>query len=126
VFRLTVTDRSGIQASDFVTVIVKPSSSAGRSANESATNTSEDGSGSDESELSTQNDASQFILEDVPIDRMEDGTATIYNESGRRIYEGKWSSEVYSQVFNQRGLYLYQVVKDGKRKTGKVYITDTQ
>jgi hypothetical protein len=107
-FRLTVTDNIGAQTLDYVTVIVASATSSARS----ATN----------EEVAVNESDSNFLLLDNE-GQMSMTSATIYNQAGQKIYEGKWDVNTYSQVMDKSGLYIYNLMKDGQRITGKVYIT---
>jgi hypothetical protein len=52
-----------------------------------------------------------------------DYTVVIFNGSGRRIYQGKWSPEMYTQIFTPGEFYIYHVLQNGKKiDTGKTAI----
>ncbi|MBL0745879.1 right-handed parallel beta-helix repeat-containing protein [Chryseolinea lacunae] len=54
-----------------------------------------------------------------------DYTVVIFNGSGRRVYQGKWSPELYTQIFIPGELYIYHVIQNGKRiDTGKTAIVN--
>ena len=110
VFKLTVTDNVGVQSVDYATVIVLPLL-GGR---EAAT----------ETELSGSDSSSELFLSGGTTD-VENTTAVIYNESGKKVYEGAWNTTVYREVLNHKGLYIYNLSKNGKRVSGKVYINES-
>jgi hypothetical protein len=112
VFRLTVTDNAGGQTVDYATVVVAAATSSARSATlqEVALNDDQD---------------SKFILFEKDNAKLVNASAAIYNESGVKVYEGKWNAEISSQVFDDRkGLYIYNLNNNGKRTAGKVFINE--
>jgi hypothetical protein len=49
----------------------------------------------------------------------------IYNSNGVNIFNGKWDTQLYHDIFSEGGLYYYHVLKTGKRiDSGKVFIMD--
>ncbi len=47
----------------------------------------------------------------------------IFSGSGQVLYSGEWSKERYYEIFVQEGLYLYHIIRDGRRvDAGKVMI----
>jgi hypothetical protein len=111
VFRLTVKDNAGVQAVDYATVIVI--TLGGRSASAPV-----------DSDVIEESQTPEFILSDENNAAIENSMATIYDERGEKIFEGNWNASMYRQVFNQKGLYIYNLSKNGKRMSGKVYVTD--
>ena len=52
-----------------------------------------------------------------------DYAVMIFDGTGRRIYQGKWSPAMYAQIFTPGELYIYHVLQNGKRiDTGKTAI----
>ncbi|AYB34740.1 right-handed parallel beta-helix repeat-containing protein [Chryseolinea soli] len=52
-----------------------------------------------------------------------DYTLVIFDGSGRRIHQGKWSPAMYEEIFIPGELYIYHVLQNGKRiDTGKTAI----
>jgi hypothetical protein len=109
-FRLTITDNVGAQTVDYVTVVVaaEETSSARSSVSE---------------EIASESANSNFLL--LASEPTTGNTsAVIYSQTGQKIYEGNWNAEVYHQVMDKRGMYIYHLMKDGKQATGKVYISE--
>lgn len=53
----------------------------------------------------------------------KDYSVVVYDGSGKRIYNGKWSKELFPEVFEQDGIYFYHIVSSGKEiDNGKLYI----
>jgi hypothetical protein len=52
-----------------------------------------------------------------------DYTVVIFNSSGRRLYMGKWSPDMYTQIFTPGEMYIYHVLQDGNKiDTGKTAV----
>jgi len=50
-------------------------------------------------------------------------TVVIFNGSGRRIFQGEWKPEMYTQILTPGELYIYHIFQDGKKiDTGKTAI----
>ncbi len=109
IFKLTVTDNIGVQSIDYATVTVLSASGARSAANIANTILDENGSVMSNSLFDSGN-----ILENTVV--------TVYNEKGIIIFAGKWSDELYQEVFNKQGLYVYKLFSGTEKATGKVYI----
>ncbi len=119
VFRLTVTDNDGAVKSDEVTMNFVNSTASVRS----TTTLSPADEMMATKETSTQmDDGTKFSLNEEQID-IQECIVSIYNENGLQIFEGKWHVDLYNQIFSKNGLYIYQVVRDGIKISGKVLIT---
>ncbi len=117
VFKLTVTDNDGGVKSDEAVMTFVNTSSAARSAESTGTVEQEQALSSN----TVENVEESSITLNSQLKEESDAIA-IYDERGTQIYSGKWNAEMYSEVLNKRGLYIYQLVKNGKRLTGKVFI----
>jgi hypothetical protein len=116
VFRLTATDNVGSQTVDYATVVVTDATSSARSV------TTQEVALSD-NQLETED--SKFILFEKDNAKLVNASAAIYNESGVKVYEGKWNAEISSQVFDDRkGLYIYNLNNGGKHISGKIFINE--
>jgi hypothetical protein len=52
-----------------------------------------------------------------------DYAVMIFDGTGRRIYQGKWTPAMYAEIFTPGELYIYHVLQNGKRiDTGKTAI----
>lgn len=111
VFRLTVTDNMGAQTIDYAQVIVGATGSRLAVAESEAVNLIE-------------REDSNFLLFEKDNTRLENVSAIIYNENGIKVYEGKWNAEICNQVFEKKGLYIYNLSKEGRHTTGKVHVSD--
>jgi hypothetical protein len=123
-FRLTVTNKdTGTTGSDEVTVTVKdPTTSSTSFTTESIINA--DPASLLASSQPVSDDASP-ILGEMTSAQLENSTVIIFDGAGERIYSGSWSSATYREVLNKSGLYIYNVIKDGRRmNAGKIYIRD--
>jgi hypothetical protein len=109
VFRLTVTDNLGATDYDDVKVTVSDGTVSTMAAEETM--------------LIAQPDVEKNILANMDSKQLENATVIVYNESGEQLYSGAWTSLSHSEVMNQRGMYIYNVYKDGRKTdTGKVLI----
>jgi pimeloyl-ACP methyl ester carboxylesterase len=71
---------------------------------------------------SGENPSAFFDLPGTDLKSCPDCTVTVFNESKQNIYTGTWSDDAYQRVFNQGGLYLYRVTRNGKHMgSGKIY-----
>ncbi len=113
IFKLTVTDNVGIQSLDYATLtVVSPS---GRTAFGGEQNIE----ASLNEELSINSTSNQIILLD---NASENNFVSIYDAQGYKVFDGKWNINLYTEIFNRKGLYIYNLSKAGKRISGKVYI----
>ncbi len=120
VFRLTATDDAGFQSIDYATVVVQAeiiqTTSLGRVA-------------SKEVDAETQepliDEPSTFVF-DKANESIENCLVIVYNGAGEILFNGVWKAERYNEIFNHEGLYIYKIMKDGKRLTGKLYITENR
>jgi len=45
-----------------------------------------------------------------------DYAVVIFNSSGRRLFQGAWTEDMYSQIFNEPGeMYIYHVLRNGQK-----------
>jgi hypothetical protein len=52
-----------------------------------------------------------------------DYTLVIFNDSGRRIYDGTWSNAMEAQILTPGEMYIYHVLQNGKKiDTGKTVV----
>jgi dienelactone hydrolase len=118
-FRLTVKDNQGATKYDDVTLTVND---AVVSATSVRTQTALDTEITSTSELTGSNE--QYAgLGNLTSAQLENSTVVIFNDSGEKIFAGAWSQESYREVMNRKGLYMYNVIKEGRRTdTGKIYI----
>ena len=64
-----------------------------------------------------------FVFLDNHYPGGHDYAVVIYSGTGRRIYQGKWSPEMYAEIFTPGELYIYHVLQNGKRiDTGKTAV----
>jgi dienelactone hydrolase len=127
-FRLTVTDNAGATSYDEVIVTVKKSStttttlttsSGGESLVASNGSLSTTLSGND----GFDSDDHREILGDLTAKDLTNSTVVLFSDSGEQIYSGAWSSEKSSEYMSRKGLYIYNVIQQGRRvDAGKVYI----
>jgi hypothetical protein len=122
VFMLRVTDNSYAKASDYVTLTVKKES-VSTSVQTSAGNIFTQNTFSVVEDSDVTGEDRRTVFNKLTFLDLEDGLVTVFNEAGERIFSGNWSSETYSDIFTKNGLYLYHIVKKGKRiNAGKIYI----
>jgi hypothetical protein len=63
--------------------------------------------------------ASEALREDA----WRNSIVTIFDANGRRVFSGMWNKEKYSEVFAQKGIYIYRIKKaDQPVKSGKIFI----
>ena len=122
VFMLRVFDNLYAKTTDYVTVTVK---------NEILTTISSTSTSSKIAEkdldtfvpMGSQNERTEAILDRMSSLDLENCLVAIFNDSGDRIFSGVWTLEKYNEVFTQSGLYIYHIIKEGRRiDTGKIYI----
>jgi hypothetical protein len=125
VFKLSVTDNLGAQGMDYVTVTVKGttvSTSSTSSTGRIATYMSE--------ELAQSTESAPLINESwnfskVSSEELAKCTMVIFDENGQQLYTGSWSSERNKEILNHRGLYIYNIIREGMRiDTGKIFIRE--
>lgn len=116
VFKLVVTDNEGATASDQVTVTVKDGVAS------AASFTEPEMARIAAAESATTEDQTA-VLGNMTRADLENSTVVIYNDSGETLYNGTWNDNTYKDVMNKSGLYIYNVIRDGKRMdAGKIYI----
>jgi hypothetical protein len=108
VFRLTVKDDAGVSTSDYTTVIVLPLIN-----------------GRDSTTADVSNE-SKFILTDRDNPELVNSKIIVYNDMGQKIHESAWTPDLYSQIFNRRGLYIFHLITSKGRTTGKIYVTENE
>jgi dienelactone hydrolase len=123
VFSLTVADNLKATATDLITVTVKKgilATGSGTSGPEKITRIPGGDSGFNFSTV----DGPQPVFNRMTAFDLENCLVAIFTDTGRRIFSGTWSVDKYQEVFRRNGLYLYHIIKNGKRiDTGKIYIT---
>jgi hypothetical protein len=63
------------------------------------------------------------ILDNLTSSDLEDCRVRIFDASGKCLYSGAWTAEKYGEVFSNGGLYIYNVLKDGRRvDAGKIWV----
>lgn len=115
IFKLVVTDNKGASDEDEVTIIVRDAVIAAASFSAKPVNTVDANTSLD----------NQTILGDMTRADLENATVVIFNDGGEKIYTGSWDAETYNNVLNSEGLYIYNVIKEGRRlNAGKIYVRD--
>lgn len=111
VFMITVKDNNGATATDKMGVKVLAASGTSASARMADT----------ESITMVEEPVLQLSATEESV--WKNKYVSIYNQSGARLYSGKWSSQAYTETFSQRGIYLYNIRENGKIiKSGKIAI----
>src|SRR5690606_38061461 len=107
-FKLTVYNSLGQRDIDHVRIVYKEaSSSSGRMAMASET----------ESMKIEEEPAEEGDL--ISCDKCH---VIVYNETLKPIYNDAWTPASYDQVFTERGLYIYQISRNGRIiKRGKIF-----
>jgi hypothetical protein len=127
-FRLTVTDNAGATSYDEVIVTVKKSSTTTTTSTTSSGGESLVPSNGSLSTTLSENDGfdsddHREILGDLTAKDLTNSTVVLFSDSGEQIYSGAWSSEKSSEYMSRKGLYIYNVIQQGRRvDAGKVYI----
>lgn len=122
VFMLKVTDNATAKVSDYVTVTVKKEMLAAETETASTTKLMASFSAGHDLVRPVE-DKPGTVLSTLTSADLENCLVTIFNGAGERIFSGSWSSETYRDIFTMNGLYLYQIVKQGRRiDSGKIYI----
>lgn len=115
IFKLKVTDNEGATAEDFVTVTVKDAVTSSASLLSPSTIFEET------IESSFEEDDRENSAHGIP----HDAVVVIYNDAGETIFAGVWRPETYNNVLSERGLYIYNVISEGKRiDAGKIYVSN--
>lgn len=111
VFKLTVTDNDGGSSSDQMTLIVKDVTTSAASFS------------AEQVVVSEPTDSEEKVLGDLTRTQLANSTVVIFNGSGETIFTGQWTAENQNEVMNKKGLYIYNVVTDGRKTgSGKVYM----
>ena len=127
-FRLTVTDDKGATHYDDMLVTVKDPVTSSTSfeprplstafASQLNGNTAIDEAFSDP-------EIRRPVLGKLSLAQLENSTVAIFNDSGEKLFSGTWGNETFHEVLNKRGLYIYNVIREGKRaEAGKIYVRD--
>jgi hypothetical protein len=111
IFKLTVTDNVGVQSIDYDTIIVLPAAGARTSTSDAVLAV--------ESSDSSTTISTGFNLATIETTAL----VVVYNEQGEKLFEGQWNKDLYTSVFSTPGLYIYHIVEQGKKSSGKVLIT---
>jgi hypothetical protein len=49
-------------------------------------------------------------------------TIAVFNKTGGRVFQGKWSNDVYNDIVNAGGFYIYQVIQNNRQiDSGKFF-----
>jgi predicted esterase len=119
VFMLKVVDNSNAKATDYVTLTVQKQLLFTSALTNSKVLPSSQLDGEDFFP-ETKPDA---ILNELTTLDLENCLVTIFNDAGDRIFYGNWSAESYQEIFTRNGLYVYHIIKNGKRiDAGKIYL----
>jgi hypothetical protein len=111
VFRLTVSDNSGASRYDEMKLTVKEAATSMTSLE------------TEDVSVVEINSDEEKVLGELSMTQLEDATVVVFNDAGERIYAGNWSSTSQNEVMNHSGLYIYNVIRHGKRsESGKIYI----
>jgi dienelactone hydrolase len=120
VFRLTVKDNNDATKYDEVTLTVKDAVVV--SATSFRMQTASDTEIASASEL-TGSDEQYTGLGNLTSAQLENSTVVIFNGEGEKIFAGAWGPESYREVMTGKGLYMYNVIREGRRTdTGKIYV----
>ncbi len=112
VFKLTVTDDRGASASDQMTLTVK----------DVVTSTTSLGIENIIEEPTDVHDQEKVLGELTRAD-LKHSTVVIFNDAGEKLFHGEWTAENQNQVLNKKGLYIYNVVTEGRRtSSGKIVL----
>jgi dienelactone hydrolase len=127
VFSLQVTDNSGSTDTDYVQITVENNRGpiAKTALDEFIVTTTTPFIALPASDGSTQpvEAKAKPILSKLTSIDLEGCLVTIFDEAGGRLFSGIWSAETYRNIFTRNGLYLYQIVKQGRRiDSGKIYV----
>lgn len=123
IFKLTVTDDNGGIGTDEIQVTVKDAITTATSFSAPVTEEIV-GAAPFESEMKPLEDQ-EAMLGTLTSAQLKNSTVIIFNDSGKRIYSGAWNNNTYRDVLNRSGLYIYNVIKEGRRMdAGKIYIRE--
>jgi dienelactone hydrolase len=118
VFVLKVTDNATATATDYVTLTVKKAILSADTQNTSLSKITVS--------LPPDEDFTHpagAVFGNLKASDLEDCLITVFNDGGERIFSGMYSSGLYEDVFKANGLYLYQILKQGKRvASGKIFV----
>lgn len=110
VFRLTVKDNSGASKYDDMKLTVQDALTSATSIE------------TEEIFMETESEQEK-VLGDLSMTELENATVVVFNEAGEKIFAGNWSSTSQNEVMNRSGLYIYNVIRQGRRsESGKIYI----
>ena len=74
-------------------------------------------------ELKVSDINEEKVLGNLSMSQLENSTVVVFNEAGEKIYTGAWSETSQKEVMNHRGLYIYNVIRQGRRtESGKIYV----
>jgi dienelactone hydrolase len=122
-FKLTVTDNMGATGSDQVTIVLNDAITSATSFSAEPVNIISENTLA-ENLLNASADQTP-VLGSNTMAQLENSTVVIFNGSGEQIYTGSWDSNSHRDVLHEKGLYIYNVIKEGKRMdAGKIYIRD--
>ncbi|HEY8938366.1 MAG TPA: PKD domain-containing protein [Cyclobacteriaceae bacterium] len=116
IFKLTVTDNVGVQSVDYDTVTVLPAVTT-TIARTSTSDVVTEVESTDQSGTTTASTGFNLATLETT------AQVVVYNEQGEKLFEGMWNKDLYTSVFSRSGLYIYHIVEQGKKSSGKVYIT---
>jgi dienelactone hydrolase len=107
-FSLTVTDNKGGTGGDEVTIVVKDGVTSAASL---------------PTESVIADTSQEEVLGDLTMEQLQNSTVVIYNDAGKPIYSGNWNRESNHEILNKSGLYIYNVIREGRRmESGKIYV----
>jgi hypothetical protein len=126
-FRLTVTDNKGATSYDEVVITVKSSTTTTTTSSTGSTSSTLLTGGELDTMLAVNDDGidddHNAILGDLTTSDLENSTVVLFSDSGEQLYSGTWTQEKSSEVMTRKGLYIYNVIRKGRRvEAGKVYI----
>ena len=111
VFRLTVKDNSGGTSYDDMKLVVQNATTTAASLE------------AEEVQVVDINSDEEKVLGELSMSDLENATVVVFNEAGEKIYTGHWTTTAQQDVMNHAGLYIYNVIRQGKRaESGKIYI----
>jgi hypothetical protein len=100
VFELTTTDDDDLSVASEVILFVEAAASAREAINE------------------TENTKAVAMFTELT-----PGTdVMIFNANQENVFQGKWDPSRFQDVFNAEGLYMYHVITNGQRSTGKLFV----
>jgi len=122
-FRLTVSDNAGLTGYDDVSVDVTLPSVADGTPDQSVGLLPASVVTDVLSPHDSRHDNAEAILGELTSHDLENCHVRIFDGSGKCLYSGVWTSEKYSEIFSESGLYIYNIIKRGRRiDAGKICV----